>query len=260
MDKLKDIPIEFLVRGEFQPREYFSPDEIDALAQSIREQGVVQPIIVREKRKNLYEIVAGERRWRAAQIAGLYEVPSIVKNLNDEQALAVAIIENIQRESLSAIEEAKGLQRLIDEFGYTHFELSERVGWKETTVTHSLRLLKLSAEIQAWVHQGKLSRGHAKVILSAPEQAQLTLAKQVVAKGLSVRALERLVKGLDKPATHKRQDPEIERLNSKLSEYLGYPAEISFNKETKKGSVVVKYNSLEELDGFLQKVGFEGEE
>lgn len=258
-EQTRDIPVEQLKRGRYQPREWFNPDELQQLADSVRAQGVVQPLIVRQVMgATPFEIVAGERRWRAAQIAGLHEVPCLVRDLTDEQALEIAVIENIQRESLTPIEEARGLQRMIDEFGVTKRDLAFKLGKNESTLTHVTRLLKLDLDVQDMVHFGKLSVGHAKVLLQLPQREQRQWAQKVVKHGWSVRHLEKQ----SQEAPSKKQgkgreevDPNLARLNERLTERFNTPSYLEHNNKRKQGRLVINYYSLDELDGILTKLG-----
>jgi len=255
-NELRKLPIELLQRGRYQPRKEFASDRLQELADSIRTQGIIQPIVVRPIAENRYEIIAGERRWRAAQLAGLTEVPVIIKKIPDEAALAVALIENIQREDLNPLEEAVALQRLLDEFGMTHEKIAQAVGKSRATVTNLLRLLSLQPEVKTLVEQGKLEMGHARALLALTGVTQTQLAKKVVAASLSVRETERLVKQAQMPKVNnviKKADPNITHLQQKLSDQLG--ALVVFQHGAKgKGKMVVHYNNLDELEGILAKI------
>lgn len=257
-DKLQMIPIDLLQRGKFQPRVNFAEDALTQLAQSIKAQGVVQPIVVRKIPGHLlaYEIIAGERRWRAAQTAGLAEIPAVVQNVNDAQALAIALIENIQREDLNPIEEAIALERLADEFVMTHEGVAEAVGRSRASVTNLLRLLELSSEPRFMVERGDLGMGHARALLGLPETLQTKVAKEVVARGLSVRETEKLVqrhKSMDGPNMTRKADPDVQRLEEMVSEKLGSPTKIKHNLAGK-GTLTIWYSSLDELDGILERI------
>ncbi|MGH8645689.1 MAG: ParB/RepB/Spo0J family partition protein, partial [Gammaproteobacteria bacterium] len=253
------LALERIRPGAYQPRREIASEQLQELAASIREQGVVQPIIVRPIAAGEYEIVAGERRWRAAQLAQLREIPVVVRKVPDRAALSIALIENIQREDLNSLEEAQALSRLVDEFGLTHEEVAEAVGRSRTAVSNLLRLLELDEEVKRLLDQGKLEMGHARALLPLPHEAQRRAARQIVAKGLSVREVERLVRrllqevGREAPTTHRAPDPNLGRLEQDLSERLG--AKVALNHTPKgKGSLVIHYHSLEQLDGILSRI------
>jgi ParB family chromosome partitioning protein len=262
---LREMPVELLQRGQYQPRIDIRQDTLEDLASSIRAQGIVQPIVVRpigkEGGTQRYEIVAGERRWRAAQLAGLAEIPAVVKDIPDEAAIAMALIENIQRENLNPLEEARALDRLIREFDLTHAEAAEAVGRSRAAVSNLLRLQDLSDKVKPLLESRQLEMGHARALLGISDAVQqLDAARQVVKKGLSVRETERLVRhmldnvGSKKPAKQANSaDADIRRLEIEVSEKIG--AKVSVN-HTKKGSgkVVISYNSLDELDGILKHI------
>ena len=260
-DTLRKIPVEQLQRGAYQPRLDMRQESLQELADSIKAQGVVQPIVVRAVRSQgpepHYEIIAGERRWRAAQMAGLAEVPAIVRNVGDEAAIAMSLIENIQRENLNPIEEARALQRLIEEFDITHQEAAEAVGRSRAAVTNLLRLLELSDKVREMVESRQLEMGHARALLALDKAGQqLEAAREVAKRQLSVRETERLVKRLQsgggKAARSAKAEPsaDIRRLEQKLTDKLG--ARVSI-QHTRKGSgkLVISYNSNDELDGIL---------
>ena len=257
-DELKKLPVEFMQPGKYQPRKDMTDEGLEELADSIKVQGVIQPIVVRPLGKpDQYEIIAGERRWRAAQRAELAEVPVIIKNVEDNAAIAMSLIENIQREDLNAIEEAVALQRLKDEFELTHAEVAEAVGKSRTTVTNIMRLLSLSDSVRRMIEHGDLEMGHGRTLLSMPLEQQGSVAKQVVEKSLSVRETENLVRKLLNPSKKAATTPksaDIKHLERNLSEYLGSPAEVQ-HKKNGRGKVVLQYSSLEELDGILAKMG-----
>jgi ParB family chromosome partitioning protein len=262
---LRQIPVDLLRRGTYQPRQDMKTEALEELADSIREQGLVQPIVVRPVRDKdasgarQYEIVAGERRWRAAQIAGLANIPAIVRDIPDSSAIAVALIENIQRENLNPLEESGGLRRLIDEFEMTHQQAADAVGRSRTAVSNLLRLLDLCDAAKQRVQSGELEMGHARALLSILDDAkQAEVAARVAAKGLSVRETEALVKRVlkgDKPAqgAAKKLDPDIRRLQDDLSERLGAKVQIQHGGKGR-GKLVVNYNSLDELDGILAHI------
>lgn len=252
------VPIEKLQPGKYQPRRTFVQESLEELASSIRAQGLLQPIIVRinPEDNSIYEIIAGERRWRAAQLAQVAEIPVIIRELNDEQALAISLIENIQRESLNIIDEAEALQRLSDEFAMTHQEIAETVGKSRTTVTNILRLLNLNSDVKEMVAKGDLEMGHARALLALTPFEQLQAAQTVASKDLSVRDTEKLVHNLQNPKVVdkiKSIDPNVNQLQTNLSEKLGAKVIIQ-QKSQQKGQLVIQYNSLEELDGILKHI------
>ncbi|RLT96410.1 MAG: ParB/RepB/Spo0J family partition protein [Ketobacter sp.] len=255
--ELKHLPIEFLQRGRYQPRRDMDPQALEDLANSIKAQGVMQPIVVRPiAGPNQYEIIAGERRWRASQLAGLDKVPCVIRSVTDEAAIAMALIENIQREDLNPIEEAAALQRFQDEFELTHQQVAEAVGKSRTTVTNLLRLMSLSAEAKKLVEHGDLEMGHARAILTLDSGKQTEAARAIVAKGLSVRQTEALVRRLqqEKIATGDTKiDPDIKLLQDNLSDKLGAPVMIQHSAKGK-GKLVIRYSSLDELDGILDHI------
>lgn len=255
-DELRDIDVDLISRGPWQPRVDFNETALKELADSISAQGVVQPIVVRATVDNRYEIVAGERRWRASQLAGLAQVPAIVKQFNDQTAAAVSLIENIQRENLNPLEESNALLRLSNEFEMTHQQVADTVGRSRATVTNLLRLQDLNSEVKLLLSSRAIEMGHARALLGANLSEQSRLAKEVVKKALSVRATESLVRKTNNPPvaakTHKK-DPDIDSLEERLSETLG--ASVSIKQQAKgKGSVEIKYNSLDELEGILSKI------
>jgi len=261
---LKQVPVELLQRGQYQPRIDIRQDSLEDLANSIRAQGVVQPIVVRPigagGRPQRYEIVAGERRWRAAQMAGLAEIPAVVRDIPDEAAIAMALIENIQREDLNPLEEARALERLIREFGLTHAEAADAVGRSRASVSNLLRLLELSDKVRPMLEERRIEMGHARALLAITNPAQqLEAARQVVSKGLSVRETERLVKrllsagGRAAPKKTPAANADIRRLEVEVSEKLG--AKVSLQHSQKgAGKLVISYNSLDELDGILKHI------
>lgn len=254
---LKELPVEFLQRGQYQPRKDMNPAALDELAESIRRQGIMQPIMVRPLAQDNYEIVAGERRWRAAQLAGLATVPVIVKVISDEDAIALALIENIQREDLNAMEEAFALTRLQQEFGYTQTEVAEAVGKPRSTIANLMRLTALQPEVALLLERGDIDMGHGRALLGLDGSNQLEVARIVVGKGLTVRQTEALVRQWQSqqqaplPATSK--NPDIQRLEQKLSEQLGAGVVIQHGGSGK-GKMVIRYNSLDELDGILTHI------
>ena len=257
-DQLATLPIEKLQRGEYQPRSHMDQDSLQELANSIATQGIIQPILVRpigKKDAEQYEIIAGERRWRAAQLAQLDEVPVIVRELPDEATLAVALIENIQRENLNPIEEAVGLKRLMDEFSLTHQQAAESVGRSRSAVSNLLRLLGLNEQAKDFVFDGKLEMGHARALLALPYEQQNSAAQEVFAKQLSVRQTEAYVKAQVAGKTVKKApavSADIKRLESDLSEKLNASVSIQDNKG--KGKLVISYANLDVLDGILARI------
>ncbi len=252
----KSVPIEFLHPGAAQPRRHFNDDAIAALVDSVREKGVLQPLLVRRHpaKTNAYEIVAGERRWRAAQKAGLTEVPVVIKELDDREALELALIENIQREDLTAIEEAAGYQRLMDEFGHTQEDLSHVIGKSRSHIANLLRLLTLPGSVQHMVDDGRLSASHARALVSTEEPA--VWAELVVERGLNVRQIEQMVKkSSTKPAkkvASALRDPNILALESDLSQLLGLKVSIKTKGES--GKIDIAYETLEQLDDVLHRL------
>jgi ParB family transcriptional regulator, chromosome partitioning protein len=256
--ELHSLPVDLLQRGVYQPRVEFDQAALQELADSIKAQGVVQPIVVRQVANGKHEIVAGERRWRAAQMAGLHEVPVVVRKLDDRQAMSLALIENIQREDLSPLEEARGLSRLLDEFDMTHDMVAEAVGRSRSTITNMLRLLELSAPVRQMLEHGELEMGHARALLSLPETLQLVAAREVIAKGLSVRETEALARKLQNRTTNRKPgkpllDPNIRGLQDELSGRLGTAVSIK-HKKSGKGALEIQYSSVDELDGILKRI------
>lgn len=251
--ELQKIPIEFLQPGKYQPRKDMSPEALEDLAASVKAQGIIQPIVVREIETDRYEIIAGERRWRAAQMARLSEVPCLIKQVPDEAAVAIALIENIQREDLNSMEEATALQRLLDEFQLTHQEVADAVGKSRATVTNLLRLNNLEHESKTLLERGDIELGHAKLLLALQGEQQSEIARTIAAKAMTVREAEKLVRNaLDpkKAPAPKEPDADIQRLEQRLSERLGSAVAINHGRKGK-GKVVINYSSLDELDGIL---------
>ena len=252
--ELRQLPVELLQRGEFQPRKDMSPDALDDLANSIKTQGIIQPIIVRQLADNKkFEIIAGERRWRAAQLAQLSEVPCLIKEADDQSTMAMALIENIQREDLNAMEEAVALDRLINEFELTHQQVADEVGKSRTTVSNLLRLNTLNDDVKLLLERGDIDMGHARALLGLSGEAQSDNARIVNEKNLTVRETERLVqktlKGEPEKPT-KTIDPDIMSLQQRLTDHLG--AKVAINDNGKgKGKLVISYTSADELDGVL---------
>ncbi len=257
-EELRQLPVDLLQRGKYQPRTHMDHEALEELASSIKAQGVVQPIVVRELGTGGYEIVAGERRWRAAQMAGLQTIPAVVRSIPDEAAIAIALIENIQREDLNPVEEAVALQRLIDEFGMTHQRTAESVGRSRAAVTNLLRLLTLNDDVRAMLEESRMDMGHARALLALSGGAQSQAARQVVDKELSVRETENLVRRLLEQRSEPRGvrhalDPDVRRLQDELSEKLAARVRISHGSKGR-GRLTIDYNSLEELEGVLARI------
>jgi ParB family chromosome partitioning protein len=258
--ELQQIPIEFLSPGKYQPRKDMADKALEELASSIRVQGIIQPILVRQLSENKYEIIAGERRWRAAQLAKLDVVPCLVKTIPDEAAIAIALIENIQREDLNAMEEAQALDRLMVEFKLTHQQVADAVGKSRTTVSNILRLNGLEHSVKLLLEHGDIDMGHARALLALDGTVQEDLAKLVAEKGLTVRETERLVKKSQEQETTSEAipkrikiDPDVQRLEASLSERLGTKVKIDHNKDGK-GKMVISFHDLEQLDGILSHI------
>lgn len=256
-DELRQVPIDLLHRGKYQPRTHMDKAALEDLAASIKAQGVVQPIVVRRIAGGQFEIVAGERRWRAAQLAGLDVIPAVVRKIPDAAAIAISLIENIQRENLNPVEEANALQRLINEFGMTHQKVAEAVGRSRTAVTNLLRLLTLNDDVRKMLEQGRMDMGHARALLALEGKAQSQAAHQVVQRQLSVRETEQLTRRLvAHPSGRKRVralDPDIRALQQKLSEKLGARVRINHGRRGK-GRLSIEYNSVDELEGILGRI------
>ncbi|RKJ86378.1 ParB/RepB/Spo0J family partition protein [Aeromonas veronii] len=255
--ELRKLPVEWLQSGKYQPRKDMSQDALEELANSIRAQGVIQPIVVRPLGEQSFEIIAGERRWRASQLARLEVVPCIVKDVPDEAAVAIALIENIQREDLNAIEEAVALQRLLTEFELTHQQVAEAVGKSRTTVTNLLRLNQLNDDVKRFVEHGDLDMGHARALLALSGQAQSDLAKLVAQKGLTVRDTEKLVQKALEPAKARvepARDPQIGYLERQLAEKIGNQVQLQPGKRDS-GKLVISYENLSDLDRILGYFG-----
>jgi len=255
--RMTEVPIESLQRGQYQPRTHMDKEALDELAQSIKARGIVQPIVARELDSGAYEIIAGERRWRAAQIAGLESVPVVLRTIPDEAALAISLIENIQRENLNPIEEAAGFKRLLDEFGLTHDKVATGVGRSRSAVSNILRLLSLNPVAKGLLEEGRLEMGHARALLVLEGDEQDTAARTVASRRLSVRQTEEYVRQFQKkksaPARKKKRlDPDVQRLQEELSERLGTSVAIKHGRG--RGQVVIDYHSLEELDGLLSRI------
>jgi len=260
--ELQQLPIEWLQPGRYQPRKDMAPEALEDLAASIKAQGIIQPIVVRAVAENRYEIIAGERRWRAAQLARLAEVPCLVKTVADDAAIAMALIENIQREDLNAMEEAVALQRLLTEFKLTHQEVADAVGKSRATVTNLLRLNNLMAETKTLLERGDIELGHAKLLLALEGEQQAEVARVIAAKALTVREADKLVRLALEPAkaapSKAPPSADIKRLEQRLSDRLSAAVAINHNRKGK-GKLVINYSSLDELDGILQHLGVAGE-
>lgn len=257
--ELRHLPVEFIQRGKYQPRRDMNQEALEELANSIRAQGVMQPIVVRPIGPDKYEIIAGERRWRASQLAGLDTVPVVVRDVPDEAAIAMALIENIQREDLNPVEEAIALSRLQKEFELTHQQIADAVGKSRATVTNLLRLMALREDVQRMLEHGDLEMGHARALLSLTPELQFSTAQQVVSKGLSVRQTESLVRKLLEAKPEPKADDivnadaDIKRLQDSLAEKVGAVVMIQHTAKGK-GKLVFTYNSLDELDGILNHI------
>ena len=262
--QLRMLPIDIVVRGQYQPRMEMDSQALEDLANSIREQGVVQPIMVRPQRSTgNYEIIAGERRWRATQLAELHEIPAIIKDVSDQTAMCLGLIENIQREDLNPMDEARALSRLLQEFEMTHDAAADAVGKSRSSVSNFLRLLDLHIDVQKLLEAGKIEMGHGRAILGLELGNQAEVARKVVKHGLSVRATEQLVKGLKDHGTKTKVsknrspstklDPNLRSLQEDLSERLGAAVAIKHQKSGK-GKLEISYHSLDELDGILNKI------
>jgi len=251
---LKILSVNALQRGKFQPRDDIDPDTLNELANSITSQGVIQPLVVRKVTYDKYEIIAGERRWRAAKIAGLDEVPVIVREIDDQVALAIGLIENIQRESLTPLEEARALKKLIEDFKMTHEEISHVVGRSRSAVSNLIRLLQLNESVKQLLGSGKIEMGHARALLPLNEDQQLDVANQVIQRSLSVRQTEELVKRILNPKPKKSTDvdPHIALLMQSLSKKLDSKTEIKQNND--KGKIIIHYSSADELDNILKHI------
>lgn len=257
---LNALPLDLIQRGRFQPRRDFNPESLQELADSIAAQGVVQPIVVRPVDNERYEIIAGERRWRAAQQAGLSEIPVVVRDVPDKTAMAMGLIENIQRDDLNPLEEASALHRLLNEFELTHQQIAQAVGKSRTTVTNLLRLLDLNDDVKRFIEEHRLEMGHARALLGLKDLAQSDAARKVVSQGLSVRETEKLVRRLqgEEPAAGKakdggREDPNVRSLENNLTDKLGAMVKIQQSAKGT-GKLVISYNNLDELEGILEHI------
>ncbi|NVK56962.1 MAG: ParB/RepB/Spo0J family partition protein [Alteromonadaceae bacterium] len=254
--ELSKLPIEFMQPGKYQPRKDMSPEALEELASSIRSQGIIQPIVVRAVGVDKYEIIAGERRWRAAQLAQLDVIPCLIKEVADEAAVAIALIENIQREDLNAMEEAQALDRLMNEFELTHSEVADAVGKSRTTITNLLRLNNLNDDVKLLVEHGDIEMGHARALLALNGEAQSDAAQVVSGKALTVRDTEKLVRKILEPAEPKPPkeiDPDVKSLVNQLSDNLGTQVSIDHNARGK-GKLVINFSDLDQLDGILSRI------
>jgi ParB family chromosome partitioning protein len=254
-EQLTQLSVDQLHRGKYQPRREMDPEALEELAHSIRKQGIIQPLIVRQAGEK-YEIIAGERRWHAAKLADLTHVPAIIRNIPDEAAIAIALIENIQRENLNPLEEAIALQRLIEEFTMTHQQVAEAVGKSRASVSNLLRLLVLPPKVKHLLEQGLLEMGHARTLITLPEELQVEAANLIVTKNLSVREIENWVRRLQNPKTPaqtKPQDPDILRLQESLSKQLKMRVSMQCNAKGK-GKLIIHYRNLRELDRLLLQI------
>tara|TARA_Y100000590_G_scaffold379971_1_gene447980 strand:+ start:601 stop:1446 length:846 start_codon:yes stop_codon:yes gene_type:complete len=252
-----EVPLEDLVPGQYQPRNKMHKSTLEELSKSIREQGVLQPILARKKATKGYEIVVGERRWRAAQLAGLKTIPTLIKELNNDQSAKIALIENLQREDLNAMDQARGLQRLQVEFNLSQQDLAVSVGKSRSTVTNLLRLTNLSPFTQDLLETGKIEMGHARALLAAKQEDQESLAREVASKNLSVRQVERLVSAENgqpgKKRKPKSKDPNTIKLEKEISESVGARVDISHNSKGA-GKLVINFRNLDQLQGILNKI------
>ena len=252
------LRVDYLQPGKYQPRTHMDQDSLNELAASIKAQGVMQPILVRPVDGGRYEIIAGERRWRASQLAGLHEVPVLVRDIPDDSALAMSLIENIQREDLNPLEEAMGIQRLIDEFGMTHQQAADSVGRSRPAASNLLRLLHLAKPVQDLLMAGEIDMGHARALLPLAKASQVQLAHRISAKGYSVREAERLVQHelnppKQKAAAAKKEDRDVARLEEELADALGAQVKIRMGAKGA-GQIAIGFSSLDQLDGLLEKL------
>lgn len=265
-DRLSTVPIAQVRPGRYQARVQMDDDALQELAESVRAQGVIQPIVVRELGGREYELIAGERRWRAAQIAGLHDIPVVIKNADDQSAMAMGLIENIQRENLNPIEEAQGFKRLVDEFSLTQETVAKAVGRSRSAINNSLRLLKLPELVQEMLFRRELEMGHARALINLPIDDQLDLANKAVKQGWSVREMERRSQAVlheekeDKLETiPKRIDPDVDRLEESLTAQLGVMAKIK-TRDRKKGTVILRFDSADDFAALLKRLGIQVEE
>nr|MBX2808566.1 ParB/RepB/Spo0J family partition protein [Cellvibrionaceae bacterium] len=259
-EQLKQIPVDLIQRGKYQPRRDMLPEALEELSNSIKAQGVMQPIVIRPINGERYEIIAGERRWRATQMAGLDTIPAVIRQVPDEAAIAMALIENIQREDLNPIEEAIALKRLQDEFKLTHQQVAEAVGKSRTAVTNLLRLIALDGEVKKLLEHGDIEMCHGRAVLSLDALQQREVAQQIVSKGISVRQAEAMVRRLQEvkkpPQRASTHAPDLQKLQEGLAEKIGVPVAVQHNAKGK-GKLILKYNSLDELDGILNHLNYD---
>ncbi len=254
--ELRRLPLHQMQRGRYQPRREMDEDSLKELSESVRQHGVMQPIVVRRLADDRYEIIAGERRWRAAQQAGLESIPAILRDISDETSSIMALIENIQREDLNPLEQAMALQRMSQEFDLTHEKLADTVGKSRASVTNLLRLLQLQPDVRQMLENGDIDMGHARALLGLQAGAQSEAGRQVCARALSVRQTEELVRKMQQPPTQKtneKQNPDVRRLAEGLSERLGAQVRIQYD-ERGRGKLTIAYSSLDELDGILAHI------
>ena len=254
---MQNIGVDLIQRGTYQPRVHFEPEALQDLAESIKSQGVIQPIVVRPLGTGQYELIAGERRWRASQLAGMADIPAVIRELDDQTAAAISLIENIQREDLNPLEESRALQRLIDEFSMTHQQVAEVVGRSRAAVTNLLRLRDLNEDVKKLLEEAKLGMGHARALLGLSGTEQSQVARKVAELGKSVRETEQMVRKQLNPVEQLSKkstlDPDTRRLKDELSERLGAAVDLQ-HASSGKGKLVINYNSLDELDGILSKI------
>lgn len=255
---LQNLPVDLISQSPYQPRQIMEPEALEALASSIRQQGVVQPIVVRKLGNDDYELIAGERRWRAAQQAGLQEIPAVIKSVDDQEAAAIAIIENLQREDLNPLEEAQAFANLIEKFGLTHQEVGEVVSRSRSAVSNSLRLLDLAESVKDMMNRGELEMGHARALLALNDKQQVKCAKSILQKQLSVRSAEALVKqmlqgGVKKKTVSISADPDVSRMEHKLSDRLGAGVSIQ-HSQNGSGRMQIRYTNLDEFEGIVAKL------
>lgn len=258
-DRLTTLPVADIRPGKYQARVQIDDTALQELAESIKAQGIIQPVVVREQGGQLYELIAGERRWRAAQLAGLTEVPVVIKNVDDRATMAMGLIENMQRENLNPIEEAQGLRRLIDEFELTHETVAEAIGRSRSAISNSLRLLKLPEPVQDLLFQRHLEMGHARALINLPVNEQLDLAQKAVKNGWSVREMEKRSQAItqdtsSQPTPTKRIDPDLQRLTETLIEQLGVSAEIK-TRDRKKGKIVLHFDNADAFNDLMKRLG-----
>ncbi len=255
---LRHISLDLIQPGRYQPRQDFDQEKLQELAESIKAQGVIQPIVLRQIKPQQYEIIAGERRWRAAQLASLVQIPAIVKEITDRAALAIGLIENIQREDLNVLEEAIALQRLIEEFDLTHEEVAQSVSKSRAMVSNLLRLLQLEDSVKLFIERGEIEMGHGRALLSLPKEKQRSIAKEIIEKQLSVRQTEALVKkylmsGANTTKVKTSKNPNLHKLEQELSDKLGTRVHFQ-HQNSGRGKLVIEYANLDSLDGVLKKL------